>query len=158
MVSPIDSDTDFVSKARMLDCTDALQIGEEMTDYLIQKVAEIQYNKVVDSKKRPYVVLHTTLQSLTCVGTLEMKPDWKRDDYLLTDMHREMDHEEPLPLGRDSMQPEPESKQRPQFNITMNTSGGSKDFELNPKAQSVTSKGDKGGRSTARKKITNKLS
>ena len=41
MVSPIDADTDFVSKARMLDCTDALQIGEEMTDYLIQKVAEI---------------------------------------------------------------------------------------------------------------------
>ena len=61
MVSPIDNDTDFVSKARMLDCTDALQIGEEMTDYLIQKVAEIQYNKVIDSKKRPYVVLHTTL-------------------------------------------------------------------------------------------------
>ena len=129
-----------------------------MADYLIQKVAEIQYNKVIDSKKKPYVVLHTTLQSLTCVETLEMKPDWKRDDYLLTDMHREMDHEEPLPLGRDCMQPEPESKLRPQFNITMNTSSGSRDFERNPTAQSVTSKGDKGGRSTARKKLTNKLS
>ena len=113
MVSPNETGSDFVNKARMLDCTDALEIGEAMADYLVEKVAEIQYNKVIDAKKKPYVVLHTTLQSLTCVETLEMKPDWKRDDYLLTDMHREMDHEEPLPLGRDCMQTEPESKQRP---------------------------------------------
>ena len=35
MVSPNETGSDFVNRARMLDCTDALEIGEAMADYLV---------------------------------------------------------------------------------------------------------------------------
>ena len=89
------------------------------------------------------MVLHTVTQSLTCVEMLELKQDHRIDDYLLFDMHKETDQEEPTPLGRDSMQPDPEVKTRPTFQITMGTSGGSKDFNIAPKELSVSGRSDR---------------
>ena len=84
-----DTEVNFMAKNRARDYLDSLEIGEAMTNYLLEKVAEVQYSKMIEEKKKPYVVLHTTLQSLTCVEMLEMKPDYRRDDYLLSDMHKE---------------------------------------------------------------------
>ena len=101
----MDSGLTDAERMKARDCLDSIVVGEAMVDHFIAKVAEIQYNKILDTKKKPYVVLHTTLQSLTCVEMLELKHDRKTDDYLLSDIHREMDHEDPPMLGKDCMQP-----------------------------------------------------
>lgn len=57
---------------------------------------------MLEEKKWPFVITHTTLTCLSSVEMLELKPDNKKDDYLLSGSNRDMDNEEPPCIGRDS--------------------------------------------------------
>lgn len=80
---------------------DSLRVADSIIEMFLDNVESDRLDKMVELKKKPYVVAHTTLTGLMCVEMFKMKHDCKKDDVFISEQEKLIDLEEPPCLGFD---------------------------------------------------------